>query len=109
MRETKAVWRRRVTSFRASGKTAAEFAAEHGLVEGTLRWWSSQFNREVSVAPAAPLVRLAHVIRSPAPPTARGSVIVDVLDARARVTVEAGVARETLDAVFGALGIGAAR
>lgn len=39
----------------------------------------------------------------------RGSVVIDVLDLRTRVTVEAGVARETLAAVFGALGIGGAR
>lgn len=52
---------------------------------------------------------MAQVMRAPAPPVGRGSVVVDVLDVRARVTVEVGVERETLEAVFGALGIGGAR
>ena len=59
--------------------------------------------------PAAPLVRMARVIRAPSSSTSRGSVVIDVLDLRTRVTVEAGVERETLAAVFGALGIVGAR
>lgn len=50
---------------------------------------------------------MAQVMRSPA--VRRSAVIVDVLDVRARVTIEAGVERETVDIVFGALGIGGAR
>jgi hypothetical protein len=50
------------------------------------------------------------VIRSPAPGAGRrGAVVVDVLDVRARVTIEAGVERETLEIVFGVLGVGGAR
>ncbi|HEX8011341.1 MAG TPA: hypothetical protein VF814_10450 [Casimicrobiaceae bacterium] len=113
MSDTKITWRRRVASWRASGLTADEFAAAHGLKAPTLRWWASQLKREErsheSPLVESPLVRMARVIRAPAPPVARGAVIVDVLDARARVTVETGVERATLDAVFGALGIGGAR
>lgn len=109
MSDTKSTWRRRVTSWRASGQTADEFATAHGITAATLRWWASRLKHEAATAPAAPLVRMAQVLRPPAPAVMRGSVVVDVLDARARVTVEAGVERSTLDAVFGALGIGGGR
>jgi len=112
MSDTKFTWRRRVASWRASGQTADAFAAAHGLTASTLRWWSSQLKREVVATPATattPLVRMARVIRSRSSSTSRGSVVIDVLDLRTRVTVEAGVERDTLAAVFGALGIGGAR
>ena len=108
MSDTKITWRRRVASWRASGLTADEFAAQHGIAAGTLRWWASQLKRE-QPAPEAPLVRMAQVIRSASPSPRRGSVVIDVVHARARVTVESGVERETLDVVFGALGIGGGR
>ena len=110
MRHTKSAWRRLVASWRASGQTAEEFAATHGVAAATLRWWTSRLKRE-EPSPAVPLVRMAQVIRSPSPAaaTGRGSVIVDVLDVRARVTIEAGAERETVDIVFGALGVGGAR
>lgn len=108
MSDTKSTWRRRVAGWRASGQTADEFAAEHGFRAPTLRWWASQLKRK-ETRRKAPLVPMARVIRSPAPPASRGTVVIDVLDVHARVTVETGVERETLDAVFGALGIGGAR
>lgn len=112
MSNTKITWRRRVASWRASGQTADAFAAAHGLTASTLRWWASQLKHELVATPAppaAPLVRMARVIRAPSSSTSRGSVVIDVLDLRTRVTVEAGVERDTLAAVFGALGIGGAR
>jgi hypothetical protein len=110
MSDTKITWRRRVASWRASGQTADEFAAAHGLAPSTLRWWASQLKHEVATpTPAAPLVRMARVIRAPSSSTSGGSVVIDVLDLRTRVTVEAGVTRAMLDAIFGALGIGGAR
>lgn len=108
MSDTKSTWQGRVASWRASGLTADEFAARHGVAAGTLRWWASRLKREERKQDAT-RVRMARVIRAATPATARGSVIVDVPDARARVTVEAGVERATLDAVFGALGIGGAQ
>jgi len=108
MSDTKDTWRRRVASWRASGQTADSYAAENGLTASTLRWWSSQLKRDTT----APVVRMAQVIRppvSPASPARRGSVVVDILDLGARVTIEDGVQRETLAAVFGALGIGGAQ
>jgi len=107
MRHTKSAWRRLVASWRASGQTAEEFAAAHGVAAATLRWWTSRLKREEPAQ--APLVRMAQVIRSPAPTVSRGAVIVDVLDVRSRVTIEAGVERETVEIVFGALGVGGAR
>lgn len=108
MRQTKSAWRRLVASWRASGQTAEEFAAAHGVAAATLRWWTSRLKREEPPS-AAPLVRMAQVIRSPAQAVGRGAVIVDALDVKARVTIEAGVERETVDIVFGALGIGVVR
>lgn len=106
MRHTKSTWRQHVASWRSSGQTADEFAARHGPTAATLRWWASRLKREETTQ-ETPLVRMAQVIRSPS--VSRGSVVVDVLDVRARVIVENGVERETLDAVFGALGIGGGR
>src|SRR5262245_54820635 len=107
----KETWRRRVASWRASGQTAAEFSTSHGLAVATLRGWSSKFKREPA-APAAARVRLARVIRraaSPAPQQQqRGDVVVDLLDLRARVIVEAGATLETLQVVLAALGAGGA-
>lgn len=108
MGDKKVTWQRRVASWRASGLRADEFAAQHGIVAGTLRWWASHLKREQS-PPETPLVRMAQVIRTASPSSRRGSVVIDLVDSRARVTVEPGVERETLDVVFGALGIGGGR
>jgi hypothetical protein len=105
----KEIWRRHVASWRASGQTAAEFSASHGLAVATLRGWSSKLKREAAGA-AAPRVRLARVVRQPAAPASRrGEVVVEFLDLRARVIIEAGATRETLQVVLAALGVGGAR
>lgn len=108
----KEIWSRHVASWRASGQTAAAFSADHGLSVATLRRWSSKFKREAAAATAltVPQIRLAQVVR-PATPAATccGAVIVDLLDLRARVTVEAGAERATLQVVLAALGVGGAR
>ena len=112
MKDTKTTWRRRVASWRASGETAAKFSSRQGFAPTTLRWYASRLKREgVEVAPAAPLVRMAQVIRSQAPGDGgrRGGIVVDLLDVRARITVEAGVERDTLALVLDALGVGGAR
>jgi hypothetical protein len=106
-------WKRRVASWRASGQTAVEFSARHGFAAATLRWWSSRLkgSSTAPAAPGVPRVRLARVVRRavpPAPPP-RGEIVVDLLDLGARVTVEAGAKRETLQVVLAALGVGGAR
>lgn len=110
-------WKRRVASWRASGQTAAEYSARHGFTAATLRWWSSRLKRSATVPDVAPgasdasRVRLARVVRRAAPPAPppRGEVVVDLLGLGARVTVEAGAKRETLQVVLAALGVGGAR
>jgi transposase-like protein len=115
MQGTKTIWQERVASWRASGETAAKFSSRHDFAPTTLRYWASRLKRDAAgEAPAvtAPLVRLARVVRAPSRAVDDGhrrAVVVEILDARVRVLVEAGVARATLDAVFGALGVGGAQ
>ena len=112
MKETKATWRSRVASWRTSGETAAAFSRQQGCAPATLRWYASQFKREEAErTTAAPLVRMAQVIRSSAvvDGARRGGVVIDLLDVRARITVDRGVERETLALVLTTLGVGVAR
>ena len=39
-RKTRAQWKRLITEWRRSGRTAEEFAAERGVVTATMRWWA---------------------------------------------------------------------
>ena len=103
--ETKTKWRRRVASWRASGETAEEFSSGRGFSAGTLRWYSSRLARDAD--PARPVVRLARLVRLPAaePRDRRGGIVVELLDARARITVEAGVDRDSFATVVAVLGM----
>ncbi len=87
MSETEQQWLERVRMWRASGKSAAAFAAEHGYAEATLRWWASQLSRPPetrrrrdrgrAAQPAS--VALARVVRKDAPmPTIGSDVIVRI-------------------------------
>ena len=40
MAATREMWSKRVARWKASGKTATEFAREHGLSESSLKWWA---------------------------------------------------------------------
>lgn len=102
MSDTVETWKKRVASWRASGQTADEFSEGRPWSPRTLRWWSSRLGREDARAAApAPVIRVAQLVRSPA--VERGSVVVEVLDARVRITVEAGASAETVRAVLEAL------
>lgn len=104
------MWRKRVEAWRASGETAAEFSARHGFTTARLWYWSSRFKRE-GAAPT-PVVRLAQLVRAPSTDGGsgrRGAIIVDLLEVRARITVELGVDRETLSTVVQVLSTGVAR
>ena len=107
MADTTSRWQKRVARWRASGETAEAFSAREGIAANTLRWWSSKLGR----AKAAPTsLAMVQVVRTPAvgaapPRPAAGAVVVELLDARARVTVEAGVDAATLTTVFTALGV----
>lgn len=51
------IWAKRVAGWRASGRTADEYAAGRGFAGSTLRWWSSHLGRTpaiVQVVRAAP-------------------------------------------------------
>jgi hypothetical protein len=54
MTENEAKWAERVRGWRASGKTAADYAAGRGYEGSTLRYWASQLRRRVPAIAAAP-------------------------------------------------------
>jgi hypothetical protein len=102
MSDTVETWKKRVASWRASGQTAEQFSEGRPWSQNTLRWWASRLAREITSASAAtPVVRIAQLVRSSA--TDRGAVVVEALDARIRITVEAGAPAETVAAVLGIL------
>jgi hypothetical protein len=104
MSDTVETWKKRVASWRASGQTAEEFSKGRPWSLSTLRWWSSRLGREASSG-AAPVVRVAQLVRSRAsPPRERGgSIVVELLDARLRITIERDADRDTVAAVLGVL------
>lgn len=100
MANTAAIWKKRVASWRASGKTARAFSAGRGWSAGTLLWWSSRLRRDADRS--APEVRFAQVVRSavPARGPGAGAIVVEWLDARLRITIEPGANSDTLAAVL---------
>ncbi len=59
--DTRAKWERRVARWKASGLTAAEFAAGRGYSPATLKWWSSRLGPRGlpdAVGSAVPLARV---------------------------------------------------
>lgn len=104
MSDTVETWKKRVASWRASGQSAEEFSEGRPWSPRTLRWWSSRLGREVTSG-ATPVVRIAQLVRSTAPVDSdrRGSIVVESLDARLRITIEVGAERDTVAAVLGVL------
>lgn len=105
--DTETIWRTRVAGWRASGETAAAYSARYGYATNTLRTWSSKLGRDATaVAGPRPstTVRVAQVLRSPSTEVRRGAIVVELLDARIRIAVEAGADPDTLAAVLAALG-----
>jgi transposase len=86
-------WSNRVTEWRASGESAAAFAAGRGFAPSTLRWWASRLSRGE--------VELVRVVTSP-PATPRESAITIEL-AGARVLVTSGFDRALLADVLAVL------
>jgi hypothetical protein len=93
-------WAKRVAAWRESGQSADAYAAGRGFAGATLRWWSSRLGRREVEGPPRE-VRLARVVRSPAPSATQG-VIIEI--AGARVLVPPGVDAATLTTVLAALG-----
>lgn len=96
MSNTVEIWKKRVASWRASGQTARAFSKGRPWSPNTIRWWASRLGRES--ASTIPVVRVAQLVRSP---VERGAVVVEALDTRVRITVEAGAPAETVAAVLG--------
>ena len=109
MANTAAIWKKRVASWRASGKTAKAFSAGRSWSAGTLLWWSSRLGRDAGTSAAQ--VRFAQVVRSyvPEQEPAPGAIVVEWLDARLRLTIQPGANRETLAAVLTLLAVRADR
>lgn len=97
MRSNRETWKTRVKAWRASGKTAPEFAAEHGLEASTLRWWASQLRHEPASSAHVQLARVEVVAAS-----AASALVVEV--GAARIEVRDGFDRALLRDVVSALG-----
>lgn len=96
------IWVERVSEWRASGESAEVFAAGRGFAAATLRWWSSRLSRGAGARKPTSEVRLARVVRAPAPAASAPGVIIEVHGAR--VLVPTGVDADTLRTVLAALG-----
>ena len=104
MSDTVETWRKRVANWRASGQTAEEFSKGRPWSVHTFRRWASRLRRESTGPAPAPVVRVAQMIRSTSPrEAAQGLVVIEALDARVRVTVDAAAPAETIAAVLGIL------
>ena len=95
VRRSAAEWTEIVRSWRASGETARQYASNHGLNAGTLKWWS----RRVSKPAAEPVSRFAKVVVKP--PAVTGSELEVVAPSGHRVVVrgavDAGCLRDVLE------------
>ena len=94
-----AEWAARLEAWRASGKNATDFCAEHGYSAKNLVWWSSHFRRKSAPTAKRQRVILARVVRKPREvrPT-QAAVVVQIGEARIEVT--AGADRAALALVF---------
>jgi len=111
-RATRSEWVERVQAWRASGKSAEEFALGQGYVPGTLKWWSYRMRSTVAEKAKAPrflrVVPRPQVEPKPEPRPAREPVraelVVEVGQVRVRVCrgFDAGLLREVIAAMGGA-------
>ena len=101
MANTATKWRKRVADWRASGESAEAYSARRGFTERSLRYWASRFGREDALA--GPVVRLAQLVRTPLTQrdeVPRGAIVIELLDARARITVATDTERAVLATVL---------
>lgn len=98
MSDARTVWKQRIASWRASGESAEKFSAGRGFAASTLKWWASKLRSEATVTP---VVRVAQLVRSPAERVGgHGSIVVEGLDTRVRITIEPGADRDALALVL---------
>jgi hypothetical protein len=104
MSDTIKKWRDHVTRWRASGETAEVFSKRHGLVVGTLRYWSSRLRRIPVEGDQLkpPELRIARLVRTSAPHVlAAGTTIaIELEDVEARLVVDAAIDRDVLAMVI---------
>jgi len=101
MTDTEAKWAERVGEWKASGQTAKEFAAGREFKPSTLVYWASCLRTGTEQRRKRERrVRIAHVVRVPAPTDA--AIVVAV--GAARVSVRAGFDPVLLRQVVLALG-----
>jgi hypothetical protein len=102
-------WRVHVEGWRASGKSASAYCAEHGLKVWSLRYWANQLieqdKRDAAHAvPVARSVRLAQVRTTPAQAAAPGDGAVllsaGALTLRVAPGFDGGLLRELLPVVL---------
>src|SRR5215510_4072279 len=101
MSNTATKWRQRVAGWRASGETAKTYSTGRGFTASSLHYWASRLRREGAIA--GPVVRLAQVVRTPSTQrdeAPRGAVVIELLAARARVTVASDTGRAVLAMVL---------
>ena len=103
MTATEAKWAERVRRWRASGKTAPEFARGNGFESSTLRYWASRLKQvPQSLANPVPRVRMLRVRRMSRRPDVEPMV---VAVGAARVEVRPGFDGSLLREVVEALAI----
>src|SRR5579872_5595432 len=103
MTETEAKWSERVREWRASGKTAEEFAEGGGFKGSTLRFWASTLRRSETGAGHAekPRVRLVRVVSRPAGTGASLEVAVGGARVMVRPGFDATLLRQLVEALGG--------
>ena len=92
-----AEWKKRVQAWRKSGLSAGEFSAGRDFAERTLRYWAWRVEKAPAAAAELEPPRIVQIART----RSTSGVTIEVNGAR--VTVGAGVDRETLSAVLAAL------
>jgi hypothetical protein len=95
---TAAKWSERVREWRASGKTAEEFASAFEFEASTLRYWASRLKTE---AAGVAVPTIARVVRRRAQPSAS---LPGLREFSARILVRPGFDAELLRQVAAALG-----
>jgi hypothetical protein len=107
MTETQTKWAERVRAWRASGRTAREFADGQEFKPSTLTYWASQLRRSASAegvvaSERAPRVRMVQVVAKAAKEAHEDTIVVAV--GTARIVVRAGFDRALLRDIVDALG-----
>ena len=113
-------WAERVREWRASGKTAEEYASGFDFEPSTLRYWASRLKSEATAAKQTPAPTLVRVVRRRRPASQRRLAdtpgrepapepAMEVVVGAARIVVRRGFDAELLRQVAAALALGSSR